>query len=137
MTLSELNRHREICERLKEDDEMIEKLRASYGLKSPTMNDMPHGSGTSDPVAVLAAEIADLEAKQKYLREEAKASEAEIRKFTNGIEDTITRLCFNLRFIGCMSWKEVADAIGGWNSPGSVKQLCYRYLKLNDETAEE
>lgn len=134
MTLAELNRHMLICERLKHHEAMIEKLRATYGVKSPAMSDMPRGGGgASDKIAVIAAEIADLEAKCKYIRKEAKASEKQIRKFTDSIEDTVTRLVFNLRFIGCMSWKEVADAVGGGNTPAAVKQLCYRYLRVNED----
>lgn len=133
MTLHDLNRHMEICERLKKTEEMLAKLRASAGPQSPAFTDMPHAQGSGDRVAVIAAEIADLEARVKYQLSEKAASEAEIRKFTSGIEDALTRSVFNLRFIGCLSWKEVADAVGGYNTEASVRQLCYRYLRVNNE----
>lgn len=133
MTLHDLNRHMEICDRLKKTEELLAKLRASAEPQSPAMSDMPHAQGNGDRVAVIATEIADLEAQVRYQLDEKKASESEIRKFTSGISDALTRSVFNLRFVGGMSWKEVADAVGGSNSEGSVRQLCYRYLRVNGD----
>lgn len=123
----------EICERLKKTEEMLAKLRATAEPQSPVMTDMPHAQGNGDKVAVIATEIADMEARAQYQLREKRESEAAIREFTSTIDDPLTRSAFNLRFIGCMSWKEVAAAIGGCNSGASIRQLCYRFLSVNNE----
>ena len=132
MTLHDLNRHRELIKQLEENTTYVDRLRSTYGLKSPLMDDMPHGSGGGDMLSVIAVEIADLDAKNKYLKKLIRQSEKKVRAFTDGIDDSLTKLVFNLRFLAGMEWNEVANAAGGPNTPESVKKLCYRYLKLND-----
>lgn len=133
MTLTELNVLRTRIEKKKENDALLSRLKAGAGLKSPTIDDMPRMPGVSDKVGALAIEIADLEAKNSYLNELADAAETEIRAFTETIEDDVTRLIFNLRFISCLSWGEVAKTVGGRNNEHTVKKTCYRYLHLDDE----
>ena len=37
-------------------------------------------------------------------------------------------MVFRLRFLHCMTWPQVAGAIGGRNTANSVKLICHRYL---------
>ena len=37
-----------------------------------------------------------------------------------------------MRFIGCLTWAEVAQVIGGRNTESAVKSVCYRYLGASD-----
>ena len=45
----------------------------------------------------------------------------------------VTRLIFTYRFVDCLSWQKVAEAVGGGNTEGSVKMICYRYLDSDAE----
>ena len=69
-----------------------------------------------------------MDARVGFLEKEARASEAIIMPFIQGIDDDQTRMIFRLRFLRGLTWKEVAAVVGGRNSEESVKMVCYRYL---------
>ena len=52
-----------------------------------------------------------------------------LEKYIGGIKDDQTRMIFRLRFIHCMTWLQVAEAVGGRNTASSVRAICYRHLK--------
>lgn len=49
--------------------------------------------------------------------------------FFESIEDMQTRQIFELRYIHCMKWTDIAAHIGGYNTPDTVRMRCCRYLK--------
>lgn len=128
MTLQELNRHFELRERLDKANEMLDALRAAACPGAQVLTGMPHSTGVKDKVGDLAVEIADMDTRIQFLEDEIKTGEETILPFIRSIEDDQTRLIFRLRFIRCLTWKEVAAVIGGRNSEDSVKMVCYRYL---------
>lgn len=129
MSLQELNEHFELRDRLAKAKDILASLHDAIYPKSPAMTGMPHGSGVSDRVGNLAAEIADMSASIKALETEIEQSETKILEFISGIDDDQTRLIFRLRFIRGLTWKEVASIIGGHNTEVGVKTACYRYLE--------
>ena len=128
MTLSELNWHFELRDKLAKAQETLTVLRQRALPGAAAMTGMPHAPGVSDKVGNLAAEIADMEEYIRYMRAEVQANEGTVLAFIQSIEDVQVRLVFRLRFIRCLTWAEVASVIGGPNSEESVKKMCYRYL---------
>ena len=55
-----------------------------------------------------------------------------LERYIADIPDSLTRQIFALRFINGMSWVQVAMHVGGNNTPGSVKMICYRYLNKSN-----
>ena len=80
------------------------------------LNGMPHGSGVTDKVGGLAAEIADLDSQIE-----------QITDWIAGIRDPRTRLVFRLRFFRALSWKEIAKITH--TTTDTVKAIVYRYLR--------
>lgn len=128
MTLAELNQHFELIEKLARARELLQSLRDSARPGASALTGMPHATGVKDKVGDLAAEIVDMDARVGFLEKEARASEAIIMPFIQGIDDDQTRMIFRLRFLRGLTWKEVAAVVGGRNSEESVKMVCYRYL---------
>ena len=128
MTLAELNQHFELIEKLARARELLQSLRDSARPGAPALTGMPHATGVKDKVGDLAAVIVDMDARVGFLEKEARASEAIIMPFIQGIDDDQTRMIFRLRFLRGLTWKEVAAVVGGRNSEESVKMVCYRYL---------
>lgn len=129
MTLEELNILFQLKKQLETNAEMLESLRAAAGPSSPILTGMPHAPGVKDKVADLAIEIADLEERIRYLREEIHNQEQTIGAWIETIESDQTRMIFRLRFIRAFTWAQVAATIGGRNTEDGVKSVCYRYLE--------
>lgn len=129
MTLIELNRYFELVSNLARTKELLENLRAAAYPGGQVLTGMPHAPGVRDKIGDLAAEIADLDIRRQYIEQEIKSQKSKVEKFVATIDDYYLRTIFRLRFERGLSWKEVANIIGGRNSEESVKSACYRYLR--------
>jgi DNA-directed RNA polymerase specialized sigma subunit len=131
MTLTDLERYRQLKIRHEEAIQMIEELRSRAVPGSPALDGMPHGSGVSDKVGTLAIMIADLEAKLPSYERQILKEHDQVEEFIRGIEDDKTRMIFRLRFQAGKTWKEVADVMGMWQTENSVRSRVYRFLNLD------
>lgn len=129
MTLKELSRYYNLQKQLEQSRELLASLEASASPGAQVLTGMPHGGGARDKVGDLAAEIADMKAHIQRLERKADRAAGRINTYIGTIEDQRTRMIFRLRFIRCMTWSEVAYAIGGKNTEKGVKCTCYRYMK--------
>ncbi len=55
------------------------------------------------------------------------------KKFIDSIDDSLTRQVFYLRYSKCMTWQQVAGAIGGRNTNEGVRKIVERYLKKQEK----
>lgn len=129
MTLQELSKYYKLHERLERNKEMLSSLYATAGLGAQVITGMPHAPGTSDKVSSLIIEIEDLKSRIDYLESRCAQEKKKLEEHIGVIKDDQTRMVFRLRFIHCMTWPQVAEAIGGRNTATNVKLICYRYLK--------
>ena len=128
MTLQELSKYYKLHERLERNKEMLSSLYATAGLGAQVITGMPHAPGTSDKVSSLIIEIEDLKSRIDYLESRCAQEKKKLEEYIGVIKDDQTRMIFRLRFIHCMTWPQVAEAIGGRNTANSVKLICYRHL---------
>ncbi len=128
MTLRELSIYYKLHERLERNREMLSSLSAAAGPGAQVITGMPHAPGVSDKVGDLAAELWDLQDRINYLESRCDEEKKKLEKYIGAIKDDQTRMIFRLRFIHCMTWLQVAEAIGGRNTANSVKLICRRYL---------
>lgn len=131
MTLTDLERYRQLKIRHEEAIQMIEELRSRAIPGSPALDGMPHGSGVSDKVGTLAIMIADLEAKLPSYERQIRKEHDQVEEFIRSIDDDKTRMIFRLRFQAGKTWKEVADVMGKWQTENSVRSRVYRFLNLD------
>ena len=129
MTLRELSIYYKLHERLERNREMLSSLSAAAGPGAQVITGMPHAPGVSDKVGNLAAELWELQSKIDYLEQRCAEEKKKLEKYIGAIKDDQTRMIFRLRFIHCMTWLQVAEAIGGRNTESGVRSICYRHLK--------
>lgn len=137
MTLTELNRHFELREKLEKAQETLAILRQRAHPGAAALTGMPHTPGVSDKVGDLAAEIADMDAYIAIIEAEVEAGEVSVLAFIQGIEDVQTRLVFRLRFIRGLTWKEVSQVLGDYTTEKSVSEMCYRYFRESESSGME
>lgn len=126
MTWQQLDEHFELVEKLIQSRELVERLRASLGLKAQNLSGMPRGNGVGDLIDNSVVEIVRVEQKTEKLAARVAESQKPIDEWIDSIEDVYTQTILRLRFIYGLQWKEVASTVGGGNTAESVKMVCYR-----------
>lgn len=127
MTLKLLNEHLHTLQQYREAKERLNAMRAVV-LGAQKFDGMPHAAGSFDKIEMLAIAISSQQADVDRLEKMVVKSGKVVSKFVEKIADNRTKLVFNLRFCCGMSWEEVAQTVGGGNTPESMKMCCYRYL---------
>ena len=128
MTKQELSQHYYLSNEIKRDEERLAQLEMEARSIQSSLQGLRRGSGLSDKVGRIAAEIADIEAIinlniQKRWREQRR-----ITRYINSIEDSLMRQILTLRYVDNLSWNRVAQAIGGNNTADSIRMLHNRFL---------
>ena len=129
MTLRELSIYYKLHKQLEQNRQMLSSLYATAGLGAQEITGMHHAPGVSDEVSDLVIEIESLKEWIAHLEEKCAREKRILERYISTIDDDQTRMIFRLRFVHCMTWPHVAEAIGGRNSATNVKLICYRYLK--------
>ena len=130
MTLQRLNEHLNMVLELQEATEILSALSVN---KAPNYDGMPHAHQVSRTTENIAIALRTHINKVATLEKMVKASETEVREFIDTIEDSRTRIIFDLHFLCGMKWEAVARMIGGGNTKDSVRMACYRYLHIDPE----
>ena len=128
MTFETLRHHWELRQQLEKHENLLCELRHSAQATSHAPDGMPRTKGVSDKVGTLAIAIVDLEERIAYLKEQIAQQEGKISAWISTIENDQTRQIFRMRFIGCLTWADVAQTVGGRNSDSGVRTACYRYI---------
>ena len=131
---------------LERDKAILSSLRISLdGMVSPKLDGMPHGSDVSSPVENTVEQIMKLEEalRRKHdamvnltARIAARKTLAilerdNLERYINTIDDPYMKDIFRLRFINGLPWQQVAASLGRIDAWKSVKDNCYRYLKMH------
>lgn len=130
MTLKELSQLYYLNREIEMDQRRLEELRAkAANPSSAPLDDMPHGANVTSRVERYVAEIVDLSAIIAAKQEQCMHERSRLERYISGIDDSLTRQIFTLRFVNGLSWLQVAAHIGGNNTDKSVSKTCYRYLE--------
>jgi len=113
---------------MKQNLETLGALEAAVHPGAQRLTGMPHAVGVNDRIGDLAVEIADLRRQIVMLQLELDRERTKLNQFISSIDNDLTRTVFRLRFLRCLTWKEVATVIGGGNTEQTVKKICYRFL---------
>jgi hypothetical protein len=75
--------------------------------KAINYSGMPHGSGTSDDVARLATQRAELHKLISLKLEECMIARTRIERYINSLEDSEMRMILRLRHINGLAWEQI------------------------------
>lgn len=130
------------------DERLLRELRATMGdCSAPPLSDMPKAHGVSSPVENTVMRIGQLEGniarkRSAVLNMRVTISTRQtlcllererLEAYIDGIDDSLLRQMFTLRFVNGLPWEQVAFALWGKSVGETARQLCYRYLKRHKE----
>ncbi len=134
MTLKELSQLYYLNREIERDQERLEKLRARVSAPgSPNYDGMPKSPSFENRLERYIAEMVDLEAIIQAKITQCLHERNRLERYISEIPDSLTRQIFQLRFINGLTWVQIAFSVGGGNTEGSVKMICYRYIKKSNE----
>ena len=87
MTLGDLTKCKNLQKRLARNLDTLESLRSASKQKAQVLTGMPHASGISDPVGDFVVEMADLEERIRFLREEIRKTKQDMESFAQTVDD--------------------------------------------------
>lgn len=132
MTLERLNRHARLRRELEKAEDLKASLEEAVDLKAQVLTGMPHAPGYQNKLGILIPMMMDgvaaASTEIENLQTEIAKDEPQILAFIDAIPDVQTRIIFRLRFLGNLPWDVIPLIVKG-NTEGSVKAICYRYLK--------
>ena len=136
MTLKELSQLYYLNREIAADQRRLDELNRMIGAPStPPLSDMPRAPrGVESKVEQLAAEITDLQAIIAARQIQCIHERARLERWISDIPDSLTRQIFTYRFADCLSWLDVALRVGGNNTEGGVRMICYRHLREEEKT---
>lgn len=105
----------------------LEKIRSQGLVKSPIISDMPKGGQKFD-ISDYVSAIADYEAVIRGLLAKVQIQRKKIIEYIEGVDDSLMKQIIFYRCVSCMTWQEVADAVGGNNTENSVRMMYNRFL---------
>lgn len=129
MTRRELESIRKIELEQKRWERKLRTLNSASEVKSPQITGMPRGNDVGNPVERMVILKSQYEDIIKGKLAEIQVLRHEIEEFINNIDDYFIRSIIEYKWLDLMSWNEVAIAIGGPNTEGSVKMAYHRFLK--------
>lgn len=134
MTLKELSQLYYLNREIERDQEQLEKLRAIASAPgSPNYDGTPKSPSFENRLERYIAEIVDLEAIIQAKITQCLHERNRLERYIAEIPDSLTRQIFQLRFINGLTWAQIAFSVGGGNTEGGVKMICYRYINKSNE----
>lgn len=131
MTREELKQIYYINKEIKMWQRELDRLQCKSLVGSPTIDDMPRGSGgTSDKVADLAVEKEEIREIINGKLTEIQVQRKRIMSYINNIDDSLLRQITFLRNVSCMNWNQVARELN--STENCVKQIYSRHFRKGE-----
>lgn len=128
MTIDELKNYRKLTFTIRYWKNELSEMRRKSLVRSPEITGMPMGSNTPDPTAERAIAEAKIMSRIERLVAEQEAETERILAWIQSIDDPMIQVIMHSRYIKGKSWAAVSMAVGGNNSPDSVRMIHNRYL---------
>jgi hypothetical protein len=133
MTRKELSQLYYLQKEIRSDEQRLIDLETAATGITATLTGMPSGGRLSDKTAI-AAEIADLKAIIQAKRDMCVAHYNQIMRYVAGIDDSMIRQIITLRNLDMLTWRQIAQKIGGGNTEDGVRKA---YARFVDKVSEE
>lgn len=126
-TKKKLNQVYYLTREIENLQQIIDKSDAA-DLRSPVTDGMPHSATNvpGKPTETTAIKLADLRDQIEDLQSKCKQAKQEIMSYVMSMNDSYMRQIVIMRCMELMSWREVAEHIGGNNTAETCRQAFHR-----------
>ena len=128
ITKRELSQLYYLSREIERDKRRLKELEALAEGTTQHLTGMPIAPGFGDKTARYAIEIMELKEiiecnLRRYMIEYNR-----LMRFISEVKDSQMRQILTLRYVNGMTWREVAQSIGGGNTEDGVKQAAHRFI---------
>lgn len=127
MTKKELKELYYLQREIASDRQRLSELEAAATAAASPTGGLPRGGTLSDKTAI-ACDIADLKTIIEAKNAMCVAMYNKIMRFVAGIDDSLMRQIIMHRHLDMMTWRDIAQKIGGGNSADGLRMLYERFL---------
>lgn len=131
MTKKELKELYYLQREISSDSQRLAELESAASATNAPMSGMPHGGSLSDKTAI-ACDIADLKTIIQAKNAMCVALYNKIVRFVAGIDDSLIRQIIMHRHLDMMTWRDIAQKIGGGNSADGLRMMYERFLERTE-----
>lgn len=131
MTRKELSQLYYLQKEIRSDEQRLIDLEAAATNITANLGGMPSGGRLSDKTAI-AAEIADLKTIVQAKREMCVACYNQIMRYIASIDDSLIRQIITLRNLDMLTWRQIAQKIGGGNTEDGLRMAYKRFVEKID-----
>lgn len=129
MNKKELSQLYYIKRSIERNERKLKSLKSNLNKITQEISDMPRSQNVGDKISDSISDIIDTERLLVADQERKVVVEKQLTTFIKSIDDCRTQLIFELRFIDCLKWPEVAVNVGPYETADSARKLVDRYLK--------
>lgn len=127
MTIKELSQLYYLNREIEREQCRLVELQTAATSTTARISGLPGIGGISDKTAI-AAMIADTEAVIRAKTELAVVEYNRLNRYIASIPDSFMRQIISLRFVNGLTWRQVAQNIGGDNTEDGVRKAVNRFL---------
>jgi hypothetical protein len=129
MTKDELSQLYWLAKLIENQKRRLEELRCLAEGSTPELSWIPHVPGITDRVGKFGVMIADLTTSLEGTLFRWWDAAESLRDYLESIDDPLVHEIMMLRYVEHLHWYEVAEAVGGGNTPDTVRMIHNRYLR--------
>ena len=136
MTKQDLSQLYYLRREIARDEDRLAELEAALdGLGAARVTGMPAGAPDADRTGLQVARILELRQIINAKLARARAEEVYLAGYIAGVQDSLIRQILTARYLDGKSWAGVAAAVGGMNTPDSVRKAHERWLMHHDNNS--
>ena len=127
MTRKELSQLYYLQKEIRSDEQRLIDLETTATGITANLSGMPSGGRLSDKTAI-AAEIADLKGIIQAKRDMCVLHYNQIMRYVANVDDSMLRQVIMLRNLDMLTWRQIAQKIGGGNTEDGIRMAYKRFV---------
>lgn len=128
VTKRELSQLYYLSREIERDKRRLKELEALAEGATQHLTGMPIAPGHGDKISRYAVELMEIKEILQCNLRRYMIEYNRLLRYISSVEDSQMRQILTLRYLNGLTWREVAQSIGGGNTEDGVKQAAHRFI---------